>query len=58
VHEDDLPAANRPEESETTVVSVLARLIARNAQAFTSHSAITAPAVLAGIGIAVHRTKP
>ncbi|MFJ3617007.1 DNA sulfur modification protein DndB [Streptomyces iakyrus] len=58
VHEDELPAAYRPEQVEATVVPALAQLIARHAQAFTSRSAITAPAVLALIGIAVHRTMP
>ncbi|MGW4765267.1 DNA sulfur modification protein DndB [Streptomyces pseudogriseolus] len=58
VHENDLPAAYRPEQIESTVVPVLAALIARHAEAFTSRSAITAPAVLAGIGIAAHHTMP
>ena len=43
-----LPAAYRPEQVEATVVPVLAQLIARHAHHFTSRSAITAPAVLAG----------
>jgi hypothetical protein len=58
VDEDDLPAAYRPDQVEATVVPVLAQLIARHAQAFTSRGAITAPAVLAGIGIATHHTMP
>lgn len=43
---------------ESAVVPILGQLIARHARDFTEHSAITAPAVLAGIGIAVHHTMP
>lgn len=58
VHEDGLPAAYRPEQVEAAAVPVLAHLITRHAHHFTSRGAITAPAVLAGIGIAAHHTMP
>ncbi|MGJ3561858.1 hypothetical protein ACR6C2_40850 [Streptomyces sp. INA 01156] len=40
------------------VVPVLGQLIARYARHLTDRSALTAPAVLAGLGIAVHHTMP
>ncbi|MFE9923446.1 DNA sulfur modification protein DndB [Streptomyces sp. NPDC005774] len=58
VHENDLPGRNRPEPVEEAVVPVLGRLIARYARHLTDRSALTAPAVLAGLGIAVHHTMP
>ncbi|MGW1898992.1 DNA sulfur modification protein DndB [Streptomyces hirsutus] len=58
VHENDLPGRNRPERVEEAVVPVLGRLIARYARHLTGRSALTAPAVLAGLGIAVHHTMP
>jgi hypothetical protein len=58
VYEDELPAGVRPEEAEAMVVPVLARLISEHSGDFARRSAITAPAVLAGIGIAVHHTLP
>lgn len=58
VHEDELPAGTRPEQIEATVVPALARLIADRFPDFASRSAITAPAVLAGVGIAAHHTMP
>ncbi|MFF0461901.1 DNA sulfur modification protein DndB [Streptomyces mexicanus] len=58
VHEDELPAGTRPEQVEATVVPALARLVAERFPDFASRSAITAPAVLAGLGIAVHHTMP
>ncbi|WP_244190347.1 DNA sulfur modification protein DndB [Streptomyces caeruleatus] len=58
VHEDELPAGYRPEQVEAAVVPILGQLIARHARDFTERGAITAPAVLAGIGIAAHHTMP
>ncbi|MFE9939801.1 DNA sulfur modification protein DndB [Streptomyces hirsutus] len=58
VHENDLPGRNRPEPVEAAVVPVLGQLIARYARHLTDRSALTAPAVLAGLGIAVHHTMP
>ncbi|OKJ45220.1 DNA-sulfur modification-associated family protein [Streptomyces sp. CB01580] len=58
VHEDELPAGSSPEQVEQNVVPLLARLIADRSEHFVSRSALTAPAVLAGLGIAVHHTAP
>lgn len=41
-----------------SVVPLLARLLSDHFPHFASRSAITAPAVLAGLGIAVHQTTP
>ncbi|MFD7135674.1 hypothetical protein [Streptomyces sp. NPDC059894] len=58
VHEDELPAGVPAEEAEAVVVPLLARLISERFPAFAARSALTAPAVLAGVGIAVHHTLP
>jgi hypothetical protein len=58
VHEDELPAGTRPEEVEAAVVQLLSRLISERFADFASRSALTAPAVLAGVGIAAHHTMP
>lgn len=58
VHEDELPAGANTEQVEGSVVPLLARLISDHFPHFASRSAITAPAVLAGLGIAVHQTTP
>ncbi|MEU3039034.1 DNA sulfur modification protein DndB, partial [Streptomyces griseoaurantiacus] len=58
VHEDELPAGSRAEQVEAVVVPVLGQLIARYGRHFAARSAITAPAVLAGLGIAVHHAMP
>ncbi|MEV8087219.1 DNA sulfur modification protein DndB [Streptomyces nigra] len=58
LHEDELPTGYGPEQVESAVVPILGQLIARHARDFTERTAITAPAVLAGIGIAVHHTMP
>ncbi|MGJ7875783.1 DNA sulfur modification protein DndB [Streptomyces rochei] len=58
VHEDELPAGVRLEQAEAAVVPVLGELIVRHARDFAERGAITAPAVLAGLGIAVHPTMP
>lgn len=58
VHEDELPAGARPEEVEAVVVPLLAQLISDHFPHFANRSALTAPAVLAGVGIAVHQVTP
>lgn len=58
VHEDELPMGATAGQVEQYVVPVLARLIAGHSAHFLSRSALTAPAVLAGLGIAVHHTAP
>jgi hypothetical protein len=58
VHEDELPAGARAEEVEAVVVPLLARLISERFPAFAGRSALTAPAVLAGVGIAAHHAMP
>ncbi|MHB9854807.1 DNA sulfur modification protein DndB [Streptomyces krungchingensis] len=58
VHEDELPAGARAEEAEAVVVPLLARLISERFPAFAGRSALTAPAVLAGVGIAAHHAMP
>ncbi|MFF4571621.1 DNA sulfur modification protein DndB [Streptomyces sp. NPDC001410] len=58
VHEDELPAGTRPEQVEALIVPLLARLIAELFPDFANRSALTAPAVLAGLGIAAHHTTP
>ncbi|MEV6307405.1 DNA sulfur modification protein DndB [Streptomyces sp. NPDC051840] len=56
VHEDELPEGTTPEQVERSVVPLLSGLIARNAGHFLSRTALTSPAVLAGLGIAAHHT--
>ncbi|MFF1604236.1 hypothetical protein ACFVYV_43645 [Streptomyces mirabilis] len=58
VHEDELPAGTSAEEVEAVVVPLLARLISERFPAFAGRSALTAPAVLAGVGIAAHHAMP
>ncbi|MFC4607085.1 hypothetical protein ACFO9E_04515 [Streptomyces maoxianensis] len=58
VHEDDLPAGTNTAQVEGSVVPTLARLISDHFPHFAWRSASTAPAVLAGLGIAVHQTTP
>ncbi|WP_225077831.1 DNA sulfur modification protein DndB [Streptomyces sp. CoT10] len=58
VHEDELPAGTRSEQVEATVVPALARLISERFPDFAGRTAITAPAVIAGVGIATHHTMP
>ncbi|MDF6017683.1 DNA sulfur modification protein DndB [Streptomyces sp. JH34] len=58
VQEDELPAGTDAGQVEGHVVPLLARLIAEHSSHFVSRSALTAPAVLAGLGIAVHHTTP
>jgi hypothetical protein len=58
IHEDDLPAGTSAELVERTIVPLLAGLITEHLAAFTSRGAITAPAVIAGIGVAAHHAMP
>ncbi|MDI3402431.1 DNA sulfur modification protein DndB [Streptomyces cavernicola] len=58
IHEEDLPAGTGSEVVERTIVPLLAGLITEHLECFTSRSAITAPAVIAGLGVAVHQTTP
>jgi hypothetical protein len=58
VHEDELPAGTRPEEVEAVVAPLLAQLISDHFPHLVNRSALTAPAVLAGVGIAVHQVTP
>ncbi|MFF7837468.1 DNA sulfur modification protein DndB [Streptomyces ossamyceticus] len=58
VHEDELPAGTRPEQVEAVAVPLLARLISEHFPHLAARSALTAPAVLAGVGIAVHHAMP
>lgn len=58
VHEDELPTGTVAEQVEGTVVPLLARLVSDRFPHFAARTAITAPAVLAGLGVAVHQTTP
>ncbi|MFE6698415.1 DNA sulfur modification protein DndB [Streptomyces sp. NPDC057718] len=58
VHEDELPAGTNAQQVEQCVVQALAGLISDHSSHFIARSALTAPAVLAGLGIAVHHTMP
>lgn len=58
VHEDELPAGTRPGQVEDVVVPLLARFVSDHFRHFAARTAITSPAVLAGVGIAVHHTAP
>lgn len=58
VHEDELPAETDAQQVEQCVVPLLAGLISGHRAHFIARSALTAPAVLAGLGIAVHHTTP
>ncbi|MFF3842870.1 DNA sulfur modification protein DndB [Streptomyces sp. NPDC001930] len=58
VHEDELPGGVRPEQVEAVVVPLLAQFIDTHLAHLTSRSALTAPAVLAGVGIATHQVVP
>ncbi|MFD7709727.1 DNA sulfur modification protein DndB [Streptomyces sp. NPDC059786] len=58
VHEDELPAGTPPEQVEAVVVPLIARLISGHFAQFANRSALTAPAVLAGVGIALHEVTP
>ncbi|MFI0877666.1 DNA sulfur modification protein DndB [Streptomyces parvus] len=58
VHEDELPAGTDAQQVEAYVQPLLAGLISDHSAHFLARSALTAPAVLAGLGIAVHHTTP
>lgn len=58
VQEGDLPAGTDSGVVEHTIVPLLAGIITEHLDSFTSRSAITAPAVIAAIGIAAHQTTP
>ncbi|MFH9684852.1 DNA sulfur modification protein DndB [Streptomyces sp. NPDC017413] len=58
VHEDELPAGSDAQQVEACVLPLLAGLISGHSAHFLARSALTAPAVLAGLGIAVHHTTP
>ncbi|MFD3788411.1 hypothetical protein [Streptomyces cyaneofuscatus] len=58
VHEDELPAGADAQQVEACVLPLLADLISGRSAHFLARSALTALAVLAGLGIAVHHTTP
>ncbi|MEV0317867.1 DNA sulfur modification protein DndB [Streptomyces sp. NPDC050658] len=58
IHEDGLPAGTDAGLVERTVVPLLAGIITEHLGSFTSRSAITAPAVIAGLGVAAHQSTP
>ncbi|MGK5497179.1 DNA sulfur modification protein DndB [Streptomyces sp. URMC 125] len=58
VHEGDLPPGTDAGEVETAVVRLVSRLIADRFPDFARRSAITAPAVMAGLGVLLHRATP
>ncbi|MBB2911251.1 hypothetical protein FHS43_002516 [Streptosporangium becharense] len=55
VHEGDLPDGVTAEQSERRLVPLLSALVARLYPHFAARGAVSAPAVLAGIGIAAHQ---
>jgi hypothetical protein len=55
VYEDDLPQGMTAQQAEEQLVPLLSGLIARLYPHLAARSAISAPAVLAGLGIAVHQ---
>ncbi|MFF2774567.1 DNA sulfur modification protein DndB [Streptomyces sp. NPDC058052] len=58
VHEDELPRGVRPDQVEIVVVPLLTRFIDAHFEHLANRSALTAPAVLAGVGIAAHQVVP
>ncbi|MEV7513782.1 DNA sulfur modification protein DndB [Streptomyces diastaticus] len=58
IGEAELPRGADASLVERTVVAGLAGLISEFADTFLARQAITAPAVIAGIGVAAHRTMP
>jgi len=58
VHEGNLPSNTDADEVETVVVRLVSRLIGDRFPDFARRSAITAPAVMAGLGILLHRATP
>ncbi|MFE0458149.1 DNA sulfur modification protein DndB [Kitasatospora sp. NPDC058965] len=55
VHEDALPEGVTTDHIEQQLVPLLSRLIARLYPHFAARSAVSAPAVLAGLGVAAHQ---
>ncbi|GAB3109951.1 hypothetical protein GCM10027160_09580 [Streptomyces calidiresistens] len=55
VHEDKLPAGVEPERATQRLVPLLSEVIRRLYPHLVARSAVSAPAVLAGIGIAAHQ---
>ncbi|MCJ0871519.1 DNA sulfur modification protein DndB [Streptomyces sp. AP-93] len=58
VQEADLPSGTDAELVERALIPLLAGLITERLPHFTARGAITAPAVIAGIGVAAHHTTP
>jgi hypothetical protein len=58
VHEEDLPPNTDTDEVEAVVVRLVSRLIGDHFPDFARRGAITAPAVMAGLGILLHRATP
>ncbi|MFK4864221.1 DNA sulfur modification protein DndB [Streptomyces sp. CSMPJR101] len=58
VHEGDLPPSTDADEVATVVARLVSRLIGGHFSDFARRSAITAPAVMAGLGILLHRATP
>ncbi|MFI8352193.1 hypothetical protein [Streptomyces cyaneofuscatus] len=58
VHEDEPPAGPDAQQVEGCVLPLLADLISGHSAHFLARSALTAPVVLAGLGVAVHHTMP
>ncbi|CAL9401687.1 hypothetical protein SUDANB171_01469 [Streptomyces sp. enrichment culture] len=58
VQESDLPPGADVETLERTIVPLLGGLISDHLAAFVARGAITAPAVIAGVGVAAHHTTP
>jgi hypothetical protein len=58
VHAGDLPSHTDADEVETVVVRLVSRLIGDRFPDFARRSAITAPAVMAGLGVLLHRATP
>ncbi|OPG14248.1 hypothetical protein B1L11_03760 [Microbispora sp. GKU 823] len=58
VRESDLPEGVTAEQAEQHLVPLLSTLLTRMYPYFAARSAVSAPAVLAGIGIAAHQTVP
>ncbi|MFF8953439.1 hypothetical protein ACF09I_32230 [Streptomyces sp. NPDC014940] len=58
VHEGHLPPHTDADEVEAVVVRLVSRLIGDRFPDFARRSAITAPAVMAGLGVLLHRATP
>ncbi|GAA1899514.1 hypothetical protein GCM10009716_06670 [Streptomyces sodiiphilus] len=58
VHEGDLPPGTDADEVEAIVVRLVSRLVGDRFPDFARRSAISAPAVMAGLGVLLHRATP